>query len=97
MSVGLSFVDALRSSLDDLDGSFCYLAATGNQLAFVKDRFGFKPLMVAETADFVAIATEEIALRRGLGRDFVAREPAPGTLKVWSVDKGVEVATHAGV
>jgi len=85
MAAGLSLVDALRSSLDDFDGSFSYLAASGDTLAFVKDRFGFKPLMVAETDAFVAIATEEISLRQALGHDFVAREPAPGTMKVWAV------------
>src|SRR5581483_8859008 len=66
LAAGLSLEDALRSSLDDLDGSFCYLAASGDRLAFVKDRFGFKPLVVAETDVFVAIATEEVALRRAL-------------------------------
>jgi methylamine---glutamate N-methyltransferase subunit A len=84
MAAGLSLADALRSSLDDFDGSFSYLAASGDCLAFVKDRFGFKPLVVAETDDFVAIATEEIALRQALGPDFVAREPAPGSMKIWS-------------
>jgi glutamate synthase domain-containing protein 1 len=93
LAAGLSLVDALRSSLDDFDGSFSYLAASGDQLAYVKDRFGFKPLMVAETDDFVGIATEEIALRQALGRDFVAREPAPGTMKVWSVKERAKSAT----
>jgi glutamate synthase domain-containing protein 1 len=86
MAAGLSLADALRSSLDDFDGSFSYLAAGGDCLAYVKDRFGFKPLVVAETDDFVAIATEEVALRQALGRDFAAREPAPGTLKIWPVE-----------
>jgi glutamate synthase domain-containing protein 1 len=85
LAAGMSLADALRSSLDDFDGSFSYLAASGDSLAYVKDRFGFKPLMVAETDAFVAIATEEIALRKALGRDFVALEPAPGTLGIWSV------------
>jgi glutamate synthase domain-containing protein 1 len=85
LAAGLSIPDALRSSLDDFDGSFSYLTAWSDGLAYVKDRFGFKPLMVAETADFVAIATEEIALRQALGRHFVAKEPAPGTMQVWSV------------
>jgi glutamate synthase domain-containing protein 1 len=96
MKAGLSFEDALRSSLDDFDGSFSYLAATQDRLAFVKDRYGFKPLMVAETDAFVAIATEEIALRQALGREFVAREPAPGKMHVWSVGKGIEVG-HASI
>ena len=85
LAAGLSLEDALRSSLDDFDGSFCYLAASADRLAYVKDRYGFKPLVVAETDDFVAIATEEIALRQALGDDFAAREPAPGTMRVWSV------------
>jgi glutamate synthase domain-containing protein 1 len=85
LAAGMNLVDALRSSLDDFDGSFSYLAASGDTLAYVRDRFGFKPLMVAETADFVALATEEVALRQALGRDFVAREPAPGTMAVWSL------------
>jgi glutamate synthase domain-containing protein 1 len=83
LAAGLSLADALRSSLDDFDGSFSYLAATGDCLAYVKDRFGFKPLVVADTEDFVAIATEEIALRQALGRSYEAREPAPGTMAVW--------------
>jgi glutamate synthase domain-containing protein 1 len=95
MAAGLSLPDALRSSLDDFDGSFSYLAANGDTLAYVKDRYGFKPLMVAETDDFVAIATEEIALRQALGRDFLAREPAPGTMKVWSVEEGVKLAAKS--
>jgi glutamate synthase domain-containing protein 1 len=85
MAAGLTLADALRSSLDDFDGSFSYLAASGDCLAYVKDRFGFKPLMLAETEDFVALATEEIALRKALGRDFVAIEPAPGTMRIWSL------------
>jgi glutamate synthase domain-containing protein 1 len=92
MAHGLSFTDALCSSLDDFDGSFSYLAATTDSLAYVRDRFGFKPLIVAETADFVAIATEEIAIRQALGQDFVAREPAPGTMKVWTTPQSAAVA-----
>jgi glutamate synthase domain-containing protein 1 len=84
LAAGLSLEDALRSSLDDFDGSFSYLAAWEDGLAYVRDRYGFKPLVVAETDDFVVIATEEVALRQALGRDFVAREPAPGTLQIWS-------------
>jgi len=86
MAAGRSLEGAMRSSLEDFDGSFCYLAATKDQLGFAKDRYGLKPLMLAETEDFVALATEEIALRRALGRDFPAHEPAPGTLRLWSIN-----------
>jgi glutamate synthase domain-containing protein 1 len=93
LAAGLSLADALRSSLDDFDGSFSYLAASDDCLAYVKDRYGFKPLVVAETDDFVAIATEEVALRRALGRDFEAREPAPGTMAVWYTEAPVGTVT----
>ena len=43
---GSSFAAALQSSLRDFDGSFSYLAATADSLGFVKDPFGFKPLVV---------------------------------------------------
>lgn len=84
LAAGRSLEGAMRSSLEDFDGSFCYLAASRDQFGFVKDRYGFKPLMLAETEDFVALATEEIALRRALGKEFKAREPAPGTMQLWS-------------
>ena len=93
MAAGRSLEGAMRSSLEDFDGSFCYLAATHDQLGFVKDNYGFKPLMLAETTEFVALATEEVALRRGLGRDFPALEPAPGALRLWSIN--AEAATAA--
>jgi glutamate synthase domain-containing protein 1 len=93
LAAGLSLEDALRSSLDDFDGSFSYLAAWSDGLAYVRDRFGFKPLVVAETDEFVAVATEEIALRQALVNDFVAREPAPGTMKVWTCRANVGAQT----
>jgi len=75
MAAGRTLEGALHSSLEDFDGAFCYLAASKDCLGFVKDRFGFKPLMVAETDDFVAIATEEIALRQALGElPFIAED-----------------------
>lgn len=85
LAEGLSVEDALSASLDDFDGSFSYLAAWSDGLAYVKDRYGFKPLVVAETGDFVAVATEEVALRQALGRAFPAKEPSPGAMRVWPV------------
>jgi glutamate synthase domain-containing protein 1 len=82
---GRSFGEALQSSLADFDGSFSYLAATADSLAFVKDRFGLKPLILAETDDFVALATEEVALRRVFTGRFTAVEPPPATMQIWSV------------
>jgi glutamate synthase domain-containing protein 1 len=93
MAAGLGLEDALRSSLDDFDGSFSYLAASADGLACVRDRFGLKPLVLADTGDFVALATEEVALRQALGDDFEAREVPPGTMRVWKVTQEVRDGT----
>lgn len=82
---GRTWREALQHSLEDFDGSFTYLAATADSLAFVRDRFGLKPLVVVETEEFVALATEELALRKAFPGQYAAAEPPPGSLSVWDV------------
>ena len=82
---GASFSAALRSSLRDFDGSFSYLAATADGLGFVKDPFGFKPLLIAETPSYIALATEEVALQNALGEDFPVRELGTKQVQTWQV------------
>lgn len=89
MERGATFETALESSLRDFDGSFCYVAATADSLAYVKDPFGLKPLVVAETEEWVAIATEEIALRQALGDDFRTHEPRTRSFQVWRLPQPV--------
>jgi glutamate synthase domain-containing protein 1 len=79
MSQGRSLQDALADSVVDLDGAFNYLVASTEGLGIVRDRYGFKPLVLAETEEFVAVATEEIALRRALPGAYAAVEPTPGS------------------
>lgn len=83
LSQGLSLDEALQASMRDFDGSFCYLAATADHLGFAKDPFGLKPLMVAETEEYVAIATEEQALCAVFGQGVQAREPGPKSVRTW--------------
>ncbi len=92
LSRGRTLEQALSNSLDDFDGSFCYLAATRDSLAYVKDRFALKPLMVAESGSWIAIATEEVALRGSLAGDFQVYEPGARQLALWSVP-GLAVGT----
>jgi glutamate synthase domain-containing protein 1 len=87
MEVGATFGEALRSSVWYFDGSFSYVAATENEIGFAKDRFGLKPLIVAESDKFVAVATEEIALRAAFGEDVETWEPSAGTVKTWNVKR----------
>jgi glutamine phosphoribosylpyrophosphate amidotransferase len=86
ISHGASFATALQSSLRDFDGSFSYLAATAESLGFVKDPFGFKPLLVTETPNYIALATEEIALQAALGGDFLVRELGTKQVQTWQVE-----------
>ncbi len=77
MKHGRSLPEALADSVADLDGAFNYLVASPEGLGVVRDRYGFKPLVLAETDEFVAVATEEIALRRAFpGRLFGRRAGA---------------------
>lgn len=76
---GRSLAEALADSVSDLDGAFTYLVASADGLGIVRDRYGFKPLMVAETDGFVAAATEEIALRRAFPGAYCVFEPKPGS------------------
>jgi methylamine---glutamate N-methyltransferase subunit A len=79
MEQGRSLPEAMADSVRDLDGAFSYLVASADGLGIVRDRFGFKPLTVVETDEFVAAATEEIALRRALPGDYRVVEPPPGS------------------
>jgi len=76
----------MAGSLKKFDGSFSYLAATAGEIGFAKDRFGFKPLIVTETDDFVALATEEHALRQAFGEEVTTYEPPPGVVRTWEVE-----------
>jgi glutamate synthase domain-containing protein 1 len=76
---GRTLPEALADSIADLDGAYNYLVAAPEGLGIVRDRFGFKPLVVAETDAFIAVATEEIALRRALPGPFRVAEPPIGT------------------
>jgi glutamine phosphoribosylpyrophosphate amidotransferase len=85
MQAGATFAEALQNSVQFFDGSFSYLAATASELGFAKDPFGFKPLIVAESDDYIAIATEEVALRAACGADVETWEPPAGTVRTWNV------------
>ena len=60
MMRGRSLPEAMADSVAGLDGAFDYLVASPAGLGVVRDRFGFKPLMLAATDEFVAVATEDV-------------------------------------
>jgi glutamate synthase domain-containing protein 1 len=83
LTQGLTLRAVLESMVTELDGSFSCLVATETALGFVKDAFSFKPLLYTETASFVAVATEEIAIRGAFPGDYVVREAQAKEVQVW--------------
>lgn len=85
MGEGKDLGDALQMVLKTFDGFFTLLVATAEQFAVVRDSFACKPLVVAETPGYVAVASEYVALGSLPGVN-AARvfEPMPEELHVWS-------------
>lgn len=83
---GDSLERAIKKSFLELDGFYTFLMGTGHQLALVRDSFGCKPAIVAETDDYVAIASEFRSLAHLPHiRDAHIFEPAPEEMYVWTV------------
>src|SRR5207244_4043821 len=64
MAQGDSLEDSMRRSLEELDGVFTYICVTEDALGMAKDELGAKPLVLYESDDIVALASEEIAIRK---------------------------------
>lgn len=81
---GDSLKEALDRSLEDLDGFFTFAIGTRTGFAVIRDPIACKPAILAETDDYVAMASEYQALSSlpGVERAKVW-EPAPATLYVW--------------
>ena len=88
LAQGEQLEEALRASLDDLDGTFTYLVATRDGLGYAKDEWSAKPLVTMETDDVIAIASEEIALRGILSPEMASEgidrvEPQKSEVMTW--------------
>ena len=89
---GVSLDDAVRASIDELDGSFTYLVSTAEGFGVARDRFSTKPCLIAETDSWVAVVSEGIALAEAFGDDvdFKVTELAGGEARAWSHGRGGE-------
>ena len=85
LSQGDNLDHVLETAIEDLDGTFSFLVSTKNEIAYAKDNLAAKPLVLYETDDMIAIASEEVSLNRLFpGQSIDSTEPAPGTHKTWS-------------
>jgi glutamate synthase domain-containing protein 1 len=75
----------MRRVHKEFDGFFTLLVTTSTQFAVTRDDFACKPAVVAETDQYVAMASEYQALSGlpGVERATVF-EPAPGEVYAWT-------------
>jgi glutamate synthase domain-containing protein 1 len=84
MRSGQSLEEALKSSLDDLDGFFTFVVGTEKGFGVLRDPIASKPAVMAETKEYVAFASEYKSLA-GLPGINSAKvwEPKPATVYFW--------------
>ncbi len=84
LSQGNPLRKALKSSIDDMDGTFSFLVSTKDEIGYAKDRLAAKPMIKFEDDDLIAIASEEVSLNRLFpGQALNTSEPPPGTYDTW--------------
>jgi len=81
---GASLKEALEAALKDLDGFFTFAIGTRDGFAVLRDPIACKHAVLAETDQWVAMATEYRAIAKLPGSE-EARiwEPAPGRIYSW--------------
>jgi methylamine---glutamate N-methyltransferase subunit A len=84
LRAGATLEQALEGCLDDLDGFYTFLVGTADGFAVLRDPIACKPAVLAETDEWVAMASEwrAIAVLPGAAE---ARmwEPQPGVVYAW--------------
>jgi glutamate synthase domain-containing protein 1 len=83
MSEGDDLEEAMKRSVDELDGVFTYLVATSDQLGMAKDVMAAKPMVLYESDDFVGLASEEVSIRSIFPDEIYTFDPYEGEVRVW--------------
>ena len=82
---GMSLKEALEAGLKDLDGFYTFAVGTADGFAVLRDPIACKPAVMAETEDYVAMASEYRSLSALPGIDSARLwEPEPGIVYNWS-------------
>jgi len=81
---GMSLTEALEAALADLDGFYTFAVGTRDGFAILRDPIACKPAVLAETDDWVAMATEYRAIATLPGAATAEIwEPCPATVYSW--------------
>ena len=97
---GVSLKDALHHALAELDGFFTFCIGTADGFAVVRDPIACKHAVLAETDDWVAMATEFRAIATLPGAESARIwEPKPATVYSWGAEtldpRAANSASHA--
>jgi glutamate synthase domain-containing protein 1 len=85
MRAGDTLKGALEHGLKDLDGFYTFVVGTRDGFAVIRDPIACKPAVIAETDDWVAMASEYRAIAPLPGAEHANLwEPAPATVYAWS-------------
>jgi glutamate synthase domain-containing protein 1 len=80
---GATLEDSLKASIKDIDGVFTYVVATENELGMAKDTMAAKPMVLYESDNLVALASEEVAIRAIMPREIDTFDPYDEEVRVW--------------
>jgi methylamine---glutamate N-methyltransferase subunit A len=80
---GVELEESLRRSITEIDGVFTYLVATKDQLGMAKDTMAAKPMVLYESDDLIALASEEVAIRAILPDEIDTYDPYDEEVRVW--------------
>jgi glutamate synthase domain-containing protein 1 len=83
MAQGATLEEAMKSSIEELDGVFTYLVATSDSLGMAKDTMAAKPMVLYESDKFIALASEEVAIRSVFPHEIDTFDPYEGEVRVW--------------
>ena len=83
MQQGTSLEAAMKASINELDGVFTYVVATVDALGMAKDTMAAKPMVLYESDDFIALASEEVAIRSVFPHEIDTFDPYEGEVRVW--------------
>ena len=88
LAEGASLAEALEAGLTDLDGFYTFTMGTRDGFAVLRDGIACKPAVLAETDDWVAMASEFRSLANLPGVEKAKIwEPAPAVVYTWSLPK----------
>jgi glutamate synthase domain-containing protein 1 len=82
---GYPLETAMKQSLEDLDGVFTYMVVTKDALGVAKDEMAAKPLVLYESDNLVAMASEEVAIRALIDHEIDTYDPYENEVLVWTL------------